>query len=65
LQWDLVQRNVEGSRRAPTMADEAEASIRFSIGSGTSDTELEEAVNLIENTLQPFLCRNVIALASR
>ena len=31
--------------------DEAEASIRFSIGRGTNDMDLEEAVRIIEETL--------------
>ena len=31
--------------------DEAESSIRFSLGFGTSDADVEEAVGLIEETL--------------
>jgi cysteine desulfurase len=43
--------------------DEAEASIRFSIGSATTDADLEEAVILIENALSKLASINSVWLA--
>ena len=40
--------------------DEAEASIRFSIGSGTTDADLEEAVILIEHALSKLASINSV-----
>lgn len=40
--------------------DEAEASVRFSIGSGTTDSDLEEAVDLIEKTLNKLASANTV-----
>ena len=44
--------------------DEAESSIRFSLGFGTSDTDVEEAVGLIEETLSKTVKGRVGALST-
>lgn len=43
--------------------DEAESSIRFSIGAGTTDADLEEAVSLIENALTKLAAMNPVQTA--
>lgn len=43
--------------------DEAESSVRFSIGAGTTDADLEEAVSLIENALTKLAAMNPVQTA--
>ena len=43
--------------------DEAESSVRFSIGAGTTDADLEEAVSLIENALTKLAAMSPVQTA--